>query len=176
MKYSAPEGFFGYENQVTFHINIDSKLYFYLILKCHFGFFSYQIKMKWHFTFKFIEKELFAFKCQTEIIIFFKKKKSLLNKFSFSRSLEAFVAYINWKNIVLDFYFKIYVKKYCFAQAPLFAVIAIWGPKNKNIIATISFNFQSPNNQAYSFSPALHFTKTPNLLPHYQPAPPFISR
>lgn len=71
MKYSAPEGFFGYENQVTFHINIDSKWYFYLILKCQFVFFSHQIKMKWHFNFKFIEKELFAFKCQTEIIIFF---------------------------------------------------------------------------------------------------------
>lgn len=57
MKYSVPEGFFGYENKVTFHINIDSKWYFYSILKCHFvSFFNHQPKTKWHFNFKFIEK------------------------------------------------------------------------------------------------------------------------
>lgn len=90
MKYSAPEGFFGYENQVTFHINIDSKWYFYFILKCHFGFFNHQIKTKWHFNFKFIEKELFAFKCQTEIII--KKSKTFFIKLFLSRTLEAFIS------------------------------------------------------------------------------------
>lgn len=31
--------------------------------------------------------------------------------------------------------------------------------EDKNIITTTSFNVQSPNNQAYSFSPALQFTK-----------------
>lgn len=50
--------------------------------------------------------------------------------------------------------------------------------KDKNIITTTSFNVQSPNNQAYSFSPALQFTKKqiPKQLPYYHPAPPLISR
>lgn len=46
--------------------------------------------------------------------------------------------------------------------------------KDKNIIPMISFIVQSPNKQAYTFSPALQFTKKQilNQLPHYHPASP----
>lgn len=81
MKYSAPEGFFGYENQVTFHINIDSKWYFYFILKCQFGFFSHQIKTKWHFNLNSLKKN--CLHSNAKLKQYFFKKKSLLIKLFF---------------------------------------------------------------------------------------------
>lgn len=69
--------------------------------------------MKWHFNFKFYEKN-YVFKCQTKI------GESLLITLFLTRTLEMFFFFYLIKNVFWDSQFKIYISKYLFFQKQLF--------------------------------------------------------